>query len=467
MTAGWLDELDHPLVTTPDPVEEQPHRGQVRMAYRLAAARGRELMFVHGIGWHYWDGARWAEDDAGTARRAVLAVLKAALLESFEEKDKELRSDVARCESAAGIDGVLTIASALSEFAATVKQLDADPYLLNVANGTLDLRTFTLREHDPADRITKVTRAAWRADDTCGPDDPHVWNAFVAAVLPDPEVRGFLQRLFGVGLLGKVIEHVLPIQTGTGANGKGTAYKAQLWALGDYAGTAEPDLFMAREGAHPTGEFDLRGMRWVVVSESDKGRRLADATMKRLTGGDLIKARRMRQDFVEFEPSHTAVLVTNHLPKVAGDDPAIWRRIRVVPFEVVFTGAEQDKSLDDRLRLDADAVLAWGIAGYRDYLERGLAEPQAVLAATEAYQLDSDALSRFIAERCLIGPHFQCASGQLFEAWTSWCLDDGSEPGSKKAFGASLDRKGYLDGRTMAGRFRKGIALLAEDGVGD
>lgn len=457
--AGWLDDLDRDPAPVPSGTPEPaPHRGQVRMAYRLAELHGGKLLHVHGLGWHHWDGTRWAEDDAGAARRAVLDVLRAAILESLEVKDKELRTDVGRCESANGIDGVLAIASALQEFAATVADLDSDPYLLNVANGTLDLRTFTLHDHDPANRITKVTRAAWHPD--------HVstaWTDFIATVLPDPDVRGFLQRLFGVGLLGKVVEHILAIQTGTGANGKGTAYKGQLWALGDYASTAEPDLFMHRDGAHPTGEMDLRGQRWVVVSESDKDRRLAEATMKRLTGGDLIKARRMRADFVEFEPSHTATLITNHLPKVAGDDAAIWRRVRVIPFEVVFTSNEQDRTLDDQLRLDADAVLAWGVEGYRQYVARGLDEPEAVRVATERYQLDSDALSRFITDRCLTGPHYQCPAGQLFETWTRWCIDEGVDPGSKKAFGIALDRKGYSDGRIAAGRLRRGIALLAEE----
>ncbi len=464
MTADWLAALDKPAAAGEEHSSpaDPGHRGQLRMAYRLAQSHGGQLLHVTGIGWHHWDGARWAEDDCGAAKRAVFDMLKAALIESLAEHDKELRSDVGRCETATGIDGVLSIAAALPEFAATVRDLDVDPYLLNVANGTLDLRTFELRPHDPTDRITKVTRGAYRPEVVST-----VWEEFIAAVLPDVEVRGFLQRLFGVGLLGKVVEHVLAIQTGTGANGKGTSYKAQLWALGDYAATAEPDLFMAREGAHPTGEMDLRGRRWVVVSESDKDRRLAEATMKRLTGGDLIKARKMRQDFIEFEPSHTAVLVTNHLPKVTGDDAAIWRRIRVIPFDVTFTGDQQDVTLDDRLRLDCDAVLAWAVEGYRQYVARGLAEPEAVRVATERYQLDSDALSRFIEERCLTGPHYRVPAGQLFDSWSRWCITEGIDAGSKKAFGIALDRKGFADGRTSAGRHRTGIALLAEDDADD
>ena len=280
-------------------------------------------------------------------------------------------------------------------------------------------------------------------------------------MLPDPELRAFLQRLVGVGLIGEVREHVLAILTGTGANGKTVFDRAIRNALGDYAITAEPDLFMHREGAHPTGEMDLRGVRWVVVSESEKDRRLAEATMKRLTGGDTIRARRMRRDFVEFSPSHTAVLITNHLPRVSGDDAAIWRRLRVVPFDVVIPEAEQDRELGARLELEADAILTWAVDGYRDYRARGLDAPPAVRAATAEYQRRSDAVGRFIAERCTTtSAALKATTAQLFDAWEIWRAGEGAEMLSKPAFGQALDAKGYpVTSRTTDGRWRDGIAL--------
>src|SRR5215213_7074415 len=138
--------------------------GQLRIAHGLADMYCGRLLFVHGIGWHYWDGKRWAYDDIGAAKRAVLHVLKNALIRSLDDKYKGLRSDVRKCESAAGMAGVLDIASALTPFASTVRDLDADPHLLNVANGTLDLRTMQLSPLSPSDRLTKVTRAAYTID---------------------------------------------------------------------------------------------------------------------------------------------------------------------------------------------------------------------------------------------------------------------------------------------------------------
>jgi putative DNA primase/helicase len=441
---------------------EHQHSGQVRIAYRLAANHRDKLLFVHGLGWHHWDGGRWAYDDVGAAKRAVIDVLRSALGESFG--DKQLRADVRRCESAAGMAGVLDVASALEPFASTVRDLDADPYLLNVANGTLDLHTMELRQHDPRDRITKVTRAAYDSTALA----PH-WSAFLARVLPDELARAYLQRVVGVALLGKVVEHILAILTGTGANGKGTLYKAVCWALGDYASTVEPDLLMHRQGAHPTGEMDLLGRRLVVVSESERDRRLAEATMKRLTGGDTIRARRMRMDFIEFEPSHTPLLITNHLPKVAGDDPAIWRRLRVVPFTVEIPPGEREPHLDERLQAEADAVLAWAVAGWAEYRRGGLREPQAVLVATDDYQKASDAVARFIDDECVTSsPALKATTGQLFDAWDKWRAADGAEPMSQKAFGQALTTKGYPADKLVNGKkWRQGIALRVKDGSAD
>ncbi len=442
------------------PPDDAVHSGQLRIAYRFAARYAGRLLHVPNFGWYVWDGKRWAPDEKGAATRAVIATLKRALADSYG--DPQLRKDVRRCEASAGIRGVLDIAGNLDAFVAAASELDADPYLVNCANGTLDLRSLQLRPHDPTDQITKVTAGAYRPGET----GTGAWAEFLQQVLPDEDVRAFLQRVVGVALLGKVVEHVLPILTGTGANGKGVFYGALLHALGDYAAPAEPELFTSKEGAHPVGQMDLFSRRLVVVSESDKNRRLAEATMKRLTGGDVIKARRMRQDFVEFTPSHTALLVTNFLPKVSGDDEAIWRRMLVVPFGVVIPEDQRDGHLGERLELEADAVLAWAVAGYVDYTARGnkLDPPASVRVATNDYRTESDAVARFLGERCYLNSNVRATVGDLFAAWTSWAVLDGADPMSQKAFGQALDRHGLKPSRVSHGkRWRDGIALLTDD----
>jgi len=435
------------------------HSGQLRMALGFADAAVDSFKFVHGIGWHYWDDTRWAYDDAGRVNRAVIDVLSTALALALTDGDKELRSDVRKCESATGIRGVLEIASTLPQFAVTVPELDADAYRFNTATGTLDLHTIELASHRPGDLITKVARATY---------DPYpmgsVWTRFLLDVLPDAEVREYLQRLIGVALIGRVIEHVLPILTGTGANGKSTFVKAVCNALGDYAGVAEPDLMMQRQGAHPTGETDLLGKRLVAVNESENGKSIDAAKMKRLTGGDTIRARKMRQDFFEFEPSHMPLLVTNHLPKVAGDDPAVWRRLRVIPFDVEIPSEDRDPRLDEALQLEADVVLSWAVDGLRDYQDRGgLDEPPAVLVATGNYQQASDAVARFIAEECVTSSAvMKVRARELFHAWDHWRVIDGAEQMSEKAFGQAADRLGYPTEQKRDGAWRQGIRVKTE-----
>lgn len=437
-----------------DPVERQ-HRGQARIAYRLAGSYAGRLLHVHGIGWHAWDGKRWTEDTSGATKRAVLDVLRQSLASSLD--DKGLRDDVRKCETAAGVAGVLDLAAALEPFAACVEDLDADPWLLNVANGTLDLRTLALREHDPADRITKVTRAGY--DPEAGAP---TWERFLATVLPDADVREYLQRLAGLALLGKVEEHLFPVATGTGANGKGTSYTALLHAFGDYGHAAESDLFMqakANPNAASPALMRLRGVRFVVVSETEEGHRLAAALMKNLTGGDPITARPLYGKPVTFEPSHTSLMVTNHLPKVSGDDPAIWRRIRVLPFVVVIPEGERDGKLPDRLKLEADGILAWAVRGYRDYTARGMAAPAAVTVATDRYHHDSDAVAQFI-EYCHTGPQFTATTTQLHNAFHDWARREGiAVEMGRKQFGEALDKRGFPAGQR---RMRQGIGVPFE-----
>lgn len=441
------------------------HRGQARFAYRLAQDHAGELLHVFGLGWHYWDGTRWAVDDRGMATRAVLDVLRADWV--VAQHDKDLARDVAACQSAAGVRGILDLASALEQFAVTAADLDADPRLLNCANGTLDLRTGELFHHDPADRITKVCRAAYDPD-----AHSEEWERFLARILPDPAVRGYLARFVGVGLYGRIVEQEFTIACGTGKNGKGVFYGATLHALGDYGHSAASDLFMAAQYSHNANSaspavMDLRGRRFVVCAETERDHKLAAALMKNLTGGDPITARALHRDPVTFDPSHTVLMVTNFLPKVAGNDPAVWRRMRVIPFDVIITEAERDPQLADRLRLAADAILAWAVRGWFDYREHGMSAPIAVQAATADYQNRSDAIARFIEERIFVNPYEWVPVANLWNAWESWSKDDGAEPMTKRDFGDEFDKRGWpvknrkINGRAI--RSRQGIGLIATE----
>jgi putative DNA primase/helicase len=279
-------------------------------------------------------------------------------------------------------------------------------------------------------------------------------------------MRDFLARLFGHALLGKVVEHVLAILYGVGANGKTTLVEAVTPAFGDYARPVDPGLLIDRGDVHPTGTAALFGLRLAVTHDTDAGRRLAEGTVKRLTGGDKITARRMREDFWDFDPSHSIVMHTNHKPIVRGTDEGIWRRLRFVPFGVVIPEGKRDGKLPERLALEADGILAWVVDGYRQWQDRGLAEPEQVTAATSAFRGESDMLGLFLAEKCRInaGPHAAVQSSHLFAAWLNWCKRENVEPGTQTAFSRDMTDRGYDKTKDGLGRMVwTGIDLYADE----
>jgi putative DNA primase/helicase len=364
-----------------------------------------------------------------------------------------------RAESSSGVKGALTLAATEPEIAITPDRLDAHPYLLNCGNGIVDLRTGELLEHDPALLLTKMADARYEPD-----AEGAEFAKFLERIQPGEEMRLFIRRLLGLSLEGKVTAHILPIFYGDGANGKSTLTDAVMNALGDYADAADPDLLRARTfDAHPTGVADLFGLRLALVHETDAGHRLAEGTVKRLTGGDRLKARRMREDFWSFEPSHTFVMMTNHKPIVGGTDEGIWRRLRLVPFEVIIPSAERDENLGGKLSDEAGAILAWLVAGYLDWHKNGLAEPDKVTEATQAYRAESDALGRFLDERCLRMPALHAGSTELFGIYEKWCAAEREDPGTPKAFADVMKAKGFESYKSHGVMRWRGIGLANEN----
>jgi putative DNA primase/helicase len=272
-------------------------------------------------------------------------------------------------------------------------------------------------------------------------------------------MRDFLARLFGHTLLGKVVEHVLPILYGVGANGKTTLVEAVTTTFGDYARPADPGLLIDRGDVHPTGTAALFGLRLAITPETDSGRRLAEGTVKRLTGGDKITARRMHENFWDFTPSHSIVMVTNHKPIVTGTDEGIWRRLRCVPFDVVIPEDERDGLLPERLALEIDGILAWLVAGYRQWRDSGLDEPNQVTAATSAFRGESDMLGLFLAEKCVLTLTSHVQSARLFDTWVDWCKRENVDAGTQTAFSRELTDRGFDKQRTRGSKVWHGIGL--------
>ena len=429
-----------------------------RIAARLSIYGAGKICYANGTGWRYWTGTHWAVDERAVKANEVLTdLLKVSWAEAIA--DKALQSDVRASMTASGSNGVLDLASRQL----FVQELDTDPYLLNCQNGTLDLHTLELRPHNPADYITKVTGCDF--DATAYAED---WTNFLESSLPVGEVREFLQRFAGLSLIGRVIEHVLVIATGSGRNGKSVLANALSKALGDYAITASNDMLIAsRYGQRSAGELAsrmrLRGTRFAVMSELEKGDKLAESTMKSLTGGDTIEAKFMGQNPVEFAPSHTFFMLTNDLPKVDADATAVWARMRIVPFDVSFEGRE-DTGLEARLELNLSSVLNWAVMGLAGYQDEGLAAPPAVMARTESYRAENDSFRQFIEDKCVLHPDARATSAELASTYSNWAMLSGEQALSQKELGAALGHvQGLTPGKVRGSRGWKGIGI-AQDG---
>lgn len=430
-------------------------------AERFVARHGDDVRYCYPWGrFLVFTGQRSERDEAGRTHRLAKETVRSIYGEAAAAEDEDRRKALAKhatsSEAEGKIKGMLELAK--SEVPISPEELDADPWLFNVPNGTIDLRMGELRPHRREDRITKMAGAEYH------PDAPApIWAATLERVLPSNEVRAFFKRLCGCALTGVVSEHILPLLHGTGANGKSTVLNALLQAFGDYGIQAAPDLLIAKRGAHPTELADLFRMRLVASVETEDGRRFAESLVKQLTGGDKVRARRMREDFWEFEPSHTVFLATNHRPEVRGTDNAIWRRIRLIPFTETIPPEEQDNELPEKLRGELPGILAWVVEGCLEWRRGGLQAPDEVLAATQQYREEMDVLGTFLDECCDLGPGKNVAAADLYAAYGQWCTDTGEQQETQRKFGRRLTERGvftrYKGGANGAHRW-KGLDLL-------
>jgi putative DNA primase/helicase len=437
-------------------------------ANRFLYHHGTDVRHCHLWGkWLIWDGKRWDVDVTGKALDLASENANTILFDlDHATGDKDERKRIIewwrssqgrrRCES------TLALAATKGDTPVRPDQFDADPWLLNVANGTIDLRTGTLRPHTRADLLTKICPWEYHPDAEC-PLWVAVMNKFFAR--PDEADRddliSYFQRLAGYALTGVIREHVLPVAFGTGSNGKSTILGTLQAMLGDdYACPAPRSLLLAKaHDSHPTEVAKLHQKRLVLAIETEQGRRFDEALVKELTGGDKLSARRMREDFWEFNPTHKIILCTNHKPAVRGTDHGIWRRLQLIPFTVTIKDGEADRTVPDKLKAEMPGILAWCVRGCLQWQEIGLEPPPEIAEATQEYRSDQDKLGAFIEENTLQGPDYRVRAGELYDRYKLWCEATGEHQMSMTAFGNSINERGFQRQKTMTGRFIIGLAV--------
>lgn len=436
-------------------------------AERLHDAHGADLRCCAGLGRLAWNGKHWEVDRRREWDRRAQQTVRDLYASAAAIEDDTIRKatiDWARkSESRDKLAAMLALAETLPGVAVTTEELDADPWLLNVQNGTIDLRTGELRPHRREDLITKIAGCAFTPSATAPTFDRFMGTTFAGNV----ELIAFLRRFVGYCLTGSVKEQVLLFCYGEGSNGKSTLIDLVIDLLGGFGGYAAPSapgLLVARKSEqHPTELADLRGRRLVTCVEIGDGKRFDEERVKALTGGDRIKARMMREDFFTFDPTHKLVLAANHKPIVRGTDLGIWRRILLVPFVVAFTDAQKDRDLPAKLRAELPGILAWAVRGCLEWQREGLKPPPVVLEATSAYQAEQDVVGRFLDDRCLLNPTVKAKSGPLYEAFRVWCTEQGEHELTQRRFGEQLLRRNLKPVKMTAGvRGWEGVGLLVD-----
>ncbi len=434
-------------------------------AERFANQHGANVHYCHDLKvWLVWDGKRWRRDSGAEVRAlaklTVRSIYGEAGQQSGEGQRRALAGWAAHSERAAAIEAMLRLAQSEAGIPVAASDLDADRWLFNVEDGTLNLRTGELRPHRREDLISKIAHVHCYPAATC----PR-WNRFLAEVFaPHPDIPPFLQRAAGYSLTGDTREECLFLNHGTGRNGKGTYLKMLAFVMGDYAGTADFSTFVQkRDDAGPRDDVaNMFGKRLVSAQESREGAALAESLLKWLTGGDLVRARRLYENSYEFDPTWKIWLATNHRPVIRGTDPAIWSRIKLVPYDVCFEGRE-DKTLKTALLAELPGILNWAVEGCLRWQEDGLQFPTSVMDATAEYRAVSDQTERFVSEACIKGEYASAMGRTLYSAYRTWAAGAGEKTVvSETAFGMRLSGHGFVKQHTEKGARYEGIGLRSD-----
>lgn len=415
--------------------------GEDRLALAFAEKYASNLRYVAAWGqWFSWDGTRWVLYDT---------------LHTFD-RVRRLCRDISTKTSAQTVAAVERLARADRRLAATADQWDASPWLLNTPSGVVDLRAGQARPHCPDDYLIKITAVG--PDASCSIP---IWIKFLDRVTGrDVELSAFISRILGYGLTGETREHSMFFAYGSGANGKSVLTATAAGIMGDYHTTAPIETFVATsQERHPTDLAGLRGARLVTVTETEGGRRWAEAKIKTLTGGDRISARFMRQDFFEFMPQFKLWIAGNHKPHLRSVDEAIRRRFHLIPFTVTIPPAERDQLLAEKLKAEWPGILSWMIEGCAEWQREGLHPPRAVTSATEDYFESEDAVGAWIEDCCERRLDSWERTKTLYASWKEWAETAGEPIGTCKRFVQALESRGFCHQRRHEGRGIEGLSI--------
>lgn len=436
-------------------------------ARRFAARYRNTILYCEPWGrWLLWDTMRWAEDERLEvfARAADLIRSLYPLAKKIKDEDerKAFLSHLIKSESHRALNAMVTLAKSDRTVARHPDNFDGDPWLCTVKNGTIDLRTGRLRPHEQKDMITKLAPVVCDPSASC----PN-WLAFLDMIMLGREsLVGFLKRALGSSLTGITSDKAMFILYGPGGdNGKSTMVEVMEMVLGNYARRTPVETFLKRrEGSIPNDIARLRGARFVWAAENDRGVRLAESLIKEMTGGDRMAARFLHGEFFEFMPAFKIWFATNHKPTIRGD-AAIWRRLKLIPFDYTIPKAQQKKRHEVMAMFQAElpGILNWAIEGCLEWQRDGLGVPDEVISATREYEAEQDTFSMFLDEKCVRAPNARALSLALYREHKAWAEQYGESPVSHKTFASLMSERGFAKTKTMKGALYSGVGLRTEE----
>jgi putative DNA primase/helicase len=431
-------------------------------AKRLVAQHGSSIRWIVEFRkWLMWKGDHWELDIPDEIMESAKATASRIYAEAARVSDvafaKRIAAHAARTQQLQRLRAMMELAKTEPGISIGQHLLDADPWLLGVRNGVLNLRSGILRAGNAEEFITKRVAVAFDPTAQCP-----VWLQFLDKIMRgDRELIAFLQRAVGYSLSGLTAEQCLFFLFGMGRNGKSTFLRTMQEILGEYAAQCSPDTLMtkSRDGGANNDIARLRGARFVSTIEAEEGKRFAEALIKQMTGEDTLVARFLFQEHFEYRPQFKIWLAANHKPIIRGDDFAIWRRIKLIPFTVTIPEEEVDRTLADKLAAERAGILRWAVDGCLSWQREGLNPPSTVTQATEVYRSEMDVFGAWLNESCECRPALEESSKALYGSYRQWCDETESYTLSRMKFSLKLKERGFHSEHTRNGTVYHGVAL--------
>ena len=466
---------------------EEPFQ-QLDMKHADTEAGNRDRFVERNIGkclfipdmntWTIWDGMRWKPSGIAPIMKLADDTAKSIFIEAKEctnaEGMKRLSSWAVRSQSEQKLRVMINMAASWPEMTARLDEFDNNPDLLNCLNGIVHLPSGELLGHHSSQKLMKLAQVEYKPYAKCQNFDNFIKQIF----MHDAELMSWIQMALGYQLTGHVSEQVFFSAYGTGANGKSTLYETIINLLGDYAGTMQFETLLAGDKSNTRvleAVGKLRGKRMVIASEVDSSRRLSEALIKQLTGGDTLTGTNLYSGTFEFSPSHKINLLANHMPYTKDASHGMERRIKIIPFQRRFSAEERDITLPNKLKAEKEGILAWLIRGSRRWYgvvssnngNPALGSCHAVDEVTQNYINDNDTFGAFLEASTDKDKEAMVNASDLYASYQDWSRQNGEQYQMGTAiFSSRLQERGYTKKRTNKGNVYLGLSLKP-DAEGD